>query len=291
MSNNPLAFASIHATILSIIIAFTSAYIIYKYQLTQQIEMQAIQEAERINKLYFPAISHIPADNDFELPANIEEVRLAISRVSVMAAKDLTQAAIDGLKIPSDPKDRAKEIVVLLNIIGHRYPFPEAIQKTENGWLQGMQEPIRFDNIISVQKWSDDMEHIQRELSMFPLLINMLGYPSEILCTVPSDIVSEKLGFITDAGVILKSFLEYTSQCTNIAYNTKLLLKKAKIMKSLHLPKLKIIVLLLITAMVFLCSVGLPILIESTPKVLYTYVPLCYYFLVFLVVLHEIVSN
>ena len=70
--NGQLSIAGIHATILSILIALISAYSFHVHSVIQEMELEVINTAHKINKIPFLRYAYLPP-YDFSLPKDANE--------------------------------------------------------------------------------------------------------------------------------------------------------------------------------------------------------------------------
>ena len=142
--------AGIHGTLLSILAACGSAYLVFTYNAVQQGELKAIDEAERINDINWMVLS-CPF-------GRIEESeRFDFDKLDILLASLFMGQDCPGL--PKDPQARGmKALGVMASVVG-QYPFPERFFRNDEGRFgtRGPAKPVTFKSIVDVRKWVKTM--------------------------------------------------------------------------------------------------------------------------------------
>jgi hypothetical protein len=146
---SPVDIASIHATILSIIIATITAYAIYIYNNLDSMESRIFYEAERINReLNFTYINVGPT----------KEILLASDINKREELINMWLRLFQYKNIGKNTEQRGEEAVKIMNAISLFYPFPARARIISDNRIENIkQQPILFNNWEMVEKWIHDI--------------------------------------------------------------------------------------------------------------------------------------
>ena len=294
-----LSITGIHATVLSILIAFLTAYAFHVYNVIQDMELKVIDTAARINNIPFIRYSYLPP-NDFSLPKDKEER----THIIIHIIKLLSSFPHDGqtsYEIPEDPADRAEKAMQLMNVIAHRYPFPEGLWKTDGGWNQERPHQIVFGNINDVVSWLIDLNEILRVTTFFRsmpdtfLSRNYLRY-FEALEKKKEALIQQarKDPFLPFMGtikprVIFGNFINGLNKAEIVALETEYKLNKMNKYTETHLSRNKVLFTILTTGIVFFLSVIVPVVFRGANRIFWVYVPSVYYVIIFIYIVKEVI--
>src|SRR5713226_5091755 len=123
---NPISIASIHATILSIIIAVLSAYAIHIYDVLDQMETRTFQEADKINEVPFLGFYGLSQEATYDPADSKNRQQLAGKAVELIMGVPLSRPDASGA-IWLDPATRGEELVRILSSLLGSYPFPSHV--------------------------------------------------------------------------------------------------------------------------------------------------------------------
>ena len=166
-SSRVLGIAAIHATVLTILIGIISAYFIFAQDKIHEMEMQAIREAEKINQIQFVWSYYWPSQDfctKYNNPENIEEtIKMVIFLYSLLSERNTHP----GMEIPKRPADRAEKALQIMNLLVHRYPFPEAVSSRSGSISFFPANPLLFKDKVEIAKWSGDLERLLGSMKLF----------------------------------------------------------------------------------------------------------------------------
>jgi hypothetical protein len=155
-----IAVASIHATIFSIIIGFISGYALYVYSKVNEIELQVIQEASKINTFQFNKLSSIDRTLD---TSNINQRQDVLEQLKMLGmgfptynSENLSTKEIIKLPLPTTRADKGLLTLKSLSNLYTHYPFATELLDF-SGYATN--NPIKFNKVEEVEKWVNDMEN------------------------------------------------------------------------------------------------------------------------------------
>jgi hypothetical protein len=148
--------AGIHATLLAIMIACLSAYVLFRFENVITFQMRAIKEAEKINEINFITYLHGRLE---------QEDDVWNKNKMVQTLSDIMQGHDDrSLKIET----RATRALGIMSAIVNQYPFCNRFfkPKPEDGHFgsRGIPDPIIFGDSEDVRKWVKEIDDITGSL-------------------------------------------------------------------------------------------------------------------------------
>lgn len=195
MNSIDLTIITINAALFGILIAFLSAYAVYFKSVLSEQTNELINEAEKINDIYFMRSCYFPEKGFGQWPQNInaaiemEREKLSIDRKKESEISELGPLNnADDIKelgrylhflsnpiwsieekddrydignnkfIPRDLANRGEEIMRTLNIFSRSYLFPEPPFETPGAFFQRQPKRIYFKNVGEVKSWLLDLE-------------------------------------------------------------------------------------------------------------------------------------
>jgi len=297
--NGQLPIIGIHATILSILIAIFSAYSFHVHNVIQNMELEVINTAEKINKITFLRYSYLPS-NDFPLPEETKEIIHNFTHIFLLLSNTPHDAQdLKEYEIPKDPSERPEKAIQLMNVIAHRYPFPNALWKTESGWSQKSPEPIVFGNMNDVSNWLLDLNEILKVTGLFRnipdkfLSEKYLEYfrslektKEELIQRARNDTILQIMGII-EPRIIFSNFIEGLNRAEEISLETEYKLRKIEEYRKSRLSRTILRLSIVTTGIVFIISVIVPIVFKGASRVFWIFIPSGYYLIVFIYILIE----
>lgn len=292
----PVDIASIHATILAIIIGISSAYSLHVAGVNRIIEMQAIAEAIKINSVRFSAIWYRGMFDLLSLNTIYPHLSEKIHD-SALLAKRLDDLLLRpyGIQLPEEPLERVKESLLLMSVLSHSSPFPNRINIRRISFSP--EEQIAFTNLDEVMGWANDF---QRTFGALILHYKMFGLPkfNEDLdewdkrkeygkySILPEATAVAKLKHSKNARLLTKEFFDNLIMGYEIAKSVKLyelpFLSYQKGIKS----KKCLFLILLLGGVTFLSGVILPLVKSNVSRFFLLWVPIGFYALIFICILY-----
>lgn len=202
-ANNALSIATVHATILSMIIAFITAYGFYFYGKKDDMETKIYAEAIKINDISF-AIYGLGGDENL-LKMNNQELRNRLVKI-VMSESFINFKTGDITTL--NLSERGEEVYKIMLILSQRYPFPSTYKIKGNSIVGnfGITSPERvtFENINDVRKWLEEVAPIVKDIlwvaNTYPSNLN------EIISSYENKLRKEKMSLSqAEIGNVLKN--------------------------------------------------------------------------------------
>ena len=153
-----ISIVGIHASLLAVLISGFSVYIIFVFSKVEEREMQALQEASKINEIKFVGSLFGEISSD-EISDRKKLIRTLFLNINCR----------DDAAIPNDPSRRIAQALGIMEALMRQYPYPQTIFKTPEGRLgiRSESEPIIFGDIEEVRKWVNDIDEIT-----YPLMVS-----------------------------------------------------------------------------------------------------------------------
>jgi hypothetical protein len=285
-----LPITGIHATILSILIAIFSAYSFYVHNAIQEMELELINTAEKINRIPFLRYAYLPP-NDFSLPKDAEERGKILTNIVLLLSGNPQDGSYP-IEIPENQADRAEKAIQLMNIIAHRYPFPDALWKTKGGWNIGPREPIIFGNVNDVSNWLLDLNGILRTTRLFRYSPNEFLSESyldyfkqlkrkkvELIQRAKNDRLLQAQGII-EPKIIFSNFVEGLNKAEEVSLAAEYMLTKIDKYRNSHLSRNILRIAIFLTVFVFFASVIVPIVFKHANRTFWICIPSIYYLII-----------
>lgn len=289
-----LSIIGIHATILSILTAAFTAYSFHVNSVFQEMELEVIEQAERINNIGFYRYYYLPTSEEVSLSQtpNIEEVKnRVIQMMQLLSNHPADSPALERFNLPSNPADRAEKALQLINIIAHRYPFPNGIVITDSGRIMSpaSPQPRVFGSIDDVVSWLDDLDEILDPtvfLRVMPDIFLSTEYvkyfealrdrDKDLLLRQKKDRWLQVMG-VMEPEIIFHNFLKGLRTADEIATSTEYLLEKMHRYRQSRVQRISIQWIFGLTACVFIASVIIPMACKRASRIFWIYIPSIYY--------------
>ena len=295
-----LGVAAIHATVLTLLIAGVSAYLIFTLSVVQSMEQETLKEAENINKVEFARSKYFPPHADFSMPNNIEDtIRHAKYAGILLSSARLGLGDVFG-EIPGDLGIRLEKTLQLLNVVVHRYPFPESLRKTKSGWQQGQTEYIYFESIASVRKWLDDLDNLASSLTIGLFMIlegrHIEKYVSALKERKRDDLkawetlpYTRVTGYV-DPSLLLSDFVDKFEKVQRIRAATHYYLERAEVFRQGRPSKIFITWGLIAAGLAFFSGVIVPLVFREARRLYLLWIPIAFYVFAYFWLLTQILE-
>ena len=292
-SSRTLAIAGIHATVLTILIGITSAYYIFARDKIHEMEMQGIREAEKINQVQFVRSYYWPSQDYFSKynnPRNIgETIKMIVYLYSLLSGSKTHP----GMEIPKMGADRAERALQIMNLVVHRYPFPESISLSSGSVSSFPPKPLLFKDRATIAKWSDDLEKLLSSMNLFiytrPLFIGekmneyfqaLYSRDKELREKWKTDYSLQVMGYI-DPYFVFNDYISNLQKADGISRSVKFYLDKIDSLEQRLAPKLEMWIVIGFIFLAFFCGVILPLLRVRVRQVFLLWIPCCSYIIAF----------
>lgn len=301
---NSISIAAIHATILTILIGFVSAYGIFKRTTIENAKIEVLEQAEEINIVNFATAIYFPKNQLEDLKLGEEIARYADDiRVYLGMPKPGSRLEIDEsgkLIFPSEkarPEEQAQEAekaLALMNIIFHQYPFPIVYRKLKDkrGWdVESPKENIHFRDIDDVKKWLSDIRQITSAFSWVFRFLPLSRYNSVNLLAL-NEVQKKRIQSLAnlpisiDVGVantplsIVRNYVTGYRFVENVIKKTKDKMTRLSKLKR-GFPKYTILLAITAIFLTFVSGVLLPMIRPNLGSIFLIWVPFVFYFSAF----------
>jgi hypothetical protein len=290
--SSPIAIAGVNATILSIIIALVTAYAIHDHSVTQKMEIEALEEAEKINQVLFAPSWYSPKSEEFSQPRTHSDRVHLFNYLFVLLSQLTYDPPLKMYDILRDPAERAEKAFRLMNIIGHSYPFPKAIEKKGSGWARIQPaEPLCFESLKAVRNWLEDLNELLKASRVLLFDIAFLNPPTQLLTSLvekqrellegwgTSPLSPEKY---IDPRFLLKDFCANFGKAAEIAESVSYHLNRVDRFRKGWRGKVLPVLVLLVAGFAFCSGVILPLVFRQTSRVFLLYIPIGIYVLIYI---------
>ena len=298
-SARALAIAGIHATVLTILIGITSAYYIFARDKIYEMEMQALREAEKINQVQFVQSYYRPNPDAFSKYNDPRNIKQAINLILSLYAV-LSEGKTTGFEIPKMPADRAEKALQIMNLLVHRYPFPESISLSPGSVSSFPPKPLLFNDRAEIAKWSDDLEKLLDTMRLFiyarPLFIveKMNEYfqalhsrDKELREKWKTDYSLQVEGYINPY-FIFNDYVSNLQKADGIDRSVKFYLDKINSLERRLAPKKEMWTVIGFIFLAFFCGVILPLFRVRVRQVFLLWIPCFSYVIIFSFLVHRL---
>lgn len=288
-----LAFAGIHATVLTILIGIMSGYCIFARDKIHEMEMQTLMEAERINQMHFARSYYLPSKNDFAKyndPRNIDQKLEMFVYITILLSPN---QAVPGMEVPTLPADRAERALQLLNMLVHQYPFPEAISSIGGSISMFTPRQLLFKDRTEVTRWADDMEKLLRSMHLFIYMgksyvgQQMMEYLQALHTRDrmlrkrwSTDFFLQVLGQ-ADSLYLFEDCIRNLQKAEEINRSVKFSLAKLEMQERRLIPTNQLLLFSLFTMIAFFSGVIMPMCARRVRRIFLFWIPCTFYFFAF----------
>ncbi len=289
-----LAIAGVHTTLIAVLVACLSAYVVFVFSTVQHAELKAFEEAEKINRIEF-LVHHCPY-------GRIEQAE-AFDKVGLLKMMHSITAGIESPSLPRDIDASAQKALGIMSSLVGRYPFKERYFKTEQGRFAARDkgEYISFTGLDEVRAWINSMHETTRVFTpeflgigrLLPLLTEFsksrhVAEEKDAIMKSPliKALVSSKVvpGFGTHVTVegldpvsVYNDFISKIEEVTTIVESTQNHVKRAAALRTAYPSRLMLIILLFIVFVAFGCGVVYPIAVARVRCVFALWLPFLIY--------------
>ncbi|MBC8179177.1 MAG: hypothetical protein H8E19_17385 [Deltaproteobacteria bacterium] len=298
---NAISIAAIHATILTILISFVSAYGIFKRTRIQEIENEIIDQAEKINLVKFEGSIYFPSNQmeDLNIKENIyqyaDEIRDSIGVMppgKPFEINDSGEIFFSSKEISLEEKSQeAKKALALMNIIFHYYPFPISYKKLKDkrGWdVESPTEYIYFQNVGDVKQWLTDIKRVIKAFNWVFTWLPYAKYNSESLLAL-NEVEKKKMQNIGPLPIdlrritpssILKNYVQGYHSVKTVIKDTEYNLKRFNRLKR-DFPKCTFLLSISAIFLTFIIGVMLPMIKPNIDPFFLIWIPILFYIIAF----------
>ncbi len=293
-----LAIAGVHTTIIAVLVACLSAYLVFVYTTVQQAELKAIEEAEKINSIVF--LVH-------QCPYRSVEQAEVFDKEKLIDMMQKITFGVDDPLLPKDLNERAKKALGIMGALVGQYPFPVQYFKTKEGHPSSRDEgePISFANLNEVRAWIGSMHKTTGVFTpdIVGLSENLLtlleefgrsAYVSQLRDTIMKSpllrpMVSRRLvtGFgwhvtleAMDPVLVHHDFLDGMKESMSIVKSTQNYVKRADALGRGYPSKLRLKIVFFLVFVAFGCGVVYPLARVKVRPLFALWLPIVIYVLI-----------
>ncbi len=303
-------YIDVNATILSLILATLSAYVIYSVRKTDEMKARIFQEAEKINTLDFIIDFDVLDDKTLYDTSDTKNRTRLLIRLDSIVKGNITfdEPGMTPIGFSNDPVLRGEEIIRTMRSVSQHYPFRKPFKETRVtpvGTREIVYEPLQFEDIDNTGKWADDLtevvsrfnQAIYGSTNMFSEKIkayndklrNQYISQNDAERGLPPEDENMKARLHnfdqTSPASELKLFLNNINRAGEIATATHLQYEQLKAHQTRNSRTNKYISWgYIFDCIAFICGVVIPMVYARLPRLLVLYVPIIFYLSIFVAV-------
>lgn len=294
VKQDSLTIAQINATIITIFIVVFTAFAGYYLNILREKKIVVFNDADRINSLDFP-ISYVSPSSSFPFPKDADDseelASLMRNLVDCVGYKSPHE-----IVIAEDIVDRAKGIYSIMNVVSHRYPFPEYPIEKSNVFNKTTEIPI--ENIEYIRKWRKDLQKVCRALYLpVEMLVNRPQIGDALLKSDSNFIFAmrrlkaEKEFGRTDLHSVERDFRNKLKKALEISNSVKHSLRDYDGLRKTLPRELNIVLFVFFGIISFICGVIYPIVSPRPKAKYYIWIPILFTLLILIYVIFMINPN
>ncbi|MCD4809493.1 MAG: hypothetical protein K8R17_06310 [Methanosarcinales archaeon] len=278
-----ISIVSVNATLIGIFTALYLAYTVNTYSKIEELEFDALKEAEKINRIHCLGSPYIPGININDFNKKYHNMFVYVNfLLSENPPKDLKR-----YPIPKDTAERARKALSIMTSIMRTYPFPDYSSRADR--KAGYPAPIYFSDFDELRDWVTSMKELLDAYNVFRFssLANTISFKmfDDLAGKEKELIAASKNNNLLRVTVFEpKVILNNISQNIDIAYNvwamTSYRLNVADNYRKKMSPKIEVLFFLSFVVIVFISGVILPLLWVSVRKIYFLYLPILFYLII-----------
>ena len=299
-SSNDISIVGIHASILSIIIAFLSMYGLFVFGKLDDLEHQAFSEALKINNVHLMYTYKSPRHQFIHL-LNVEpklRYLTVLDSIKNIFLSDFNENYKNGMNPTSDFGEKGTNLLCNMTVLENIYPFATYIYFDENGKVldKETKEPVIFDSLNDIRMWIEDIDKIVLNIHFLYIAkqskLTELFQEAEKAWHAKYPVKEDELlssGQYSSADIedlmrgkliinnFRNDFFENIAETQNILLRTRKILEDYDLYKNKHISKKAFSCWLLFACISFISSVIIPLLFNKTKRIFIIYIPLSFY--------------
>lgn len=278
----PYAIAGIHATVFTILITILSVYVFLSLGRIQEVEIEVLREAEKINHLEPPSSAYRPSAT-FPMPDSVEDIEKLAKILFGLLFKNKAEAE------SKDIIKRGGNALTVMNVVVNSAPFPEYPLKGALT-MYDRRKDIHFRDIEEVREWLNDLHRAIRAFSLLTwsdgryLFENTVELRKVLRRNSIFSRFNEELqvtGLYSDPDFLFQSFVEHFKKANDIADSTEYQLNRFDTYRSALPAKAVVVIFVILGAIAFSFGVFLPLTEICTKKVCVVWIPTISFGLIF----------
>jgi len=287
LNDKIISIASINATLIGIFTAIFLAYVVNTYSKIEELEFDALKEAEKINQITSPTSMYIPPFNFNDFFSGKKYHNLFVY-VNFLLSENPPKG-LNEYPIPKDSAERARKALSIMTSIMRTFPFPDYSVKADR--KAGYPTPIYFSDFDELREWVNNMKELLDGYNVLRFAIladtisfhtfNQLAEKENKLLAAAKDNTFLNLT-VHEPKTTFNNILNNMHMAHTVWEKTSYRLNIADNYRNKMLPKNEVIVVLLFLAFVFISGVILPLLCDKINKIYYVYFLVFLYFLIFI---------
>ena len=301
LNSKNMSIIEIHASVLSIIIAFLSAYGLFVFGRLDELEHKAFSESLRINNVHLISKYRSPRHR-FEHLQNIDPDSQYFAILRRMQEILAIRLAETGKEKPSalinSAAEQGIELICNMNVLENIYPFATYIYFDQDGKVvdKEIMEPIRFHSLGEIRKWVKDLDaailavnflYLSRKAKLYELcgLAEKEWYRKfplkeeklRSLGTLSSGDIEDLLRSRAGISMLVDDFFKNMSESQTILLSVKKILEDYDLYKNRHISKQWFSVALILSCVAFTSGVILPLVMTKVSHVFRIFIPVAFY--------------
>lgn len=286
LNDRIISIAAINATLIGIFTALYLAYTVNTYSKIEELEFDALKEAEKINQIKILQSMYIPKLNINSFNFGKKYHNLFVY-VDFLLSKN-PPMKLKKYSIPEDSAERARKALSIMASIMRTYPFPEYSVRADR--TAGYPAPIYFSDFDKLRNWVTTVKELLDGYNVlrFAIITDTISFKTL------DELAEKEKGVITAAQdnnifsrtvynpkTILRNFFQNMDIAYNIWRETSYRLNIADSYRKKMAPRIEVFIILSIVAIVFISGVILPLLWVNIIKIFYVYLPILFYLIIF----------
>jgi len=262
-----LFIAAIHATIITVFITVSSAYLLFLRGRLDELESFIYQEANKINRLRFANSLGLKIEDKYECSDDKTRLELAkiLGNIAMTGTPRLGLFEEKNLSIEKK-KEVGTEAIKIMDTLSSYYPFPQRLIRGPKDGTHVANKPIRvkFTSIDDVIKWRNDV------YVLTTILLDLWDNHRERFLDIIQPALEEHRKFFESRNIIpevfVNTFFQNIREAHRIANSTEEKLMTWKAYQKRNEIKKPLITFLIFSIPVFLLGVFFPILCVFLPS-------------------------
>lgn len=295
----------IHATILSIVITFLSAYGLFVFEKLDEIEYQAFSEYLKINDVYLASTYKSPRHQFpylLNIPCNLRYKKI-VENFWRLASDDLINSSNKNKPTEKEIAENGFDLICNMTVLQNMYPYPTRISFNKEGEVifNNKIQKLKFNSIDELRNWINDIDEIlrvtlffysQRKGKLDELILAAMSAAEKKFPPFESEEELDNKYTPGEKNDLLKmkksivyisasEFFRNMEKTQKIFIDTKKMIDDYDLYKNRHINKDIFAIGLILTFIAFITSVIIPMLINISYRIFEVWIPVATYLIIF----------
>ncbi|MBT4482075.1 MAG: hypothetical protein HOC71_00180 [Candidatus Latescibacteria bacterium] len=307
-----LTLVGIHASILSIILAFLAAYGLFVFGNLDELEYRAFSESLKINNVHLISKYRSPRYKFVHLlnKDSKKQYSLILDRIKEITISDLMDRMYSDIKDETELSEIGIELVCNMTVLANIYPFATRIYFDKDGTVKDSEvvSNIQFDTLDEIRQWLEDLDNVILNMNFifmtrksrlqelfkkadeevqkkFPPDINKMSQSDKYTSSDIEDMKRLKNSIIS---LLVDDFFKGIYEAHNILLSSKKIIEDYDLYDKRHINKSIYSFGIILAFFTFVTSVISPLIFKSVPKIFTIWIPVTFYFIMILYLIMEI---